>query len=94
MRSPRGRFVRSRPVREQRVDEMLFLIDQEGKAIHALTPIGAGIWSLLIESASIAETKQILKQAFPTVSPRRVARDVEEIFAEFEETGLIRYAAE
>lgn len=92
MRSPRLRFVRSRPVRQERIDEVLFLIDQEGKAIHALAPIGAGIWSLLNEPVSIAETKQVLKQAFPTVPSRKVARDVEEIFAEFEEHGLIRPA--
>jgi len=90
MRSPRRRFIRSRPVREERVDEMLFLIDQEGKAIHALAPISAGIWSLLSEPVSAAETKHILKQAFPTVPSRKVARDVDEIFAEFEEHGLIR----
>jgi hypothetical protein len=92
MRSSRGRFARSRPVREEQVDEILFLIDQDGKAIHALTSVGAGIWSLLREPVSIAETKHILKQAFPTVPPRRVARDVEDIFAEFEEYGLIRHA--
>jgi hypothetical protein len=92
MRSHRHRFVRVRPVREERVDDLLFLVDQEGKAIHALGPVGAGIWSLLREPASIAETRQILKQAFPTVSPRRVARDVEEIFAEFQAFGLIRHA--
>jgi hypothetical protein len=92
MRSPSRRFVRYRDVREERVDAVLFLIDQEHAAIHALAPVGAGIWSLLREPASIAETKQVLKQAFPTVPSRRIARDVEEIFAEFEESGLIRHA--
>lgn len=92
MRTPRARFVRHRQVREERVDDVLFLIDQQERTIHALAPVGAGIWSLLAEPASIAETKQILKQAFPTVTPRRIARDVEEIFAEFEQSGLIRHA--
>jgi hypothetical protein len=90
MRSPRARFVRSRPVREERVDDVLFIIDQQGKAIHALTPLSAGIWLLLGEPVSITETKHIVKQAFPTVPHRKVARDVEEIFVEFEKHGLIR----
>lgn len=89
MRSPSQSFVRIRAIREEQVDTVLFLIDQESKAIHALTPVGAGIWSLLRQPASMAETKQILKQAFPTVSPRRLARDVEAIFAELEEVALI-----
>lgn len=93
MRSHRRRLVRFRPVREEQVDDILFLIDQEGKAIHALAPIGAGIWSLLREPASIAETTKILKQAFPAISPTRVARDVEAIFAELQEHGLIRHAS-
>lgn len=92
MRLHRHRLVRFRPVREEQVDDILFLIDQEGKAIHALAPIGAGIWSLLREPASVAETTRILKLAFPAVSPRRVARDVEAIFAELQGHGLIRHA--
>lgn len=92
MRSPRARYVRHRQVREERVDDVLFLIDQQEQTIHALAPVGAGIWSLLAEPASIAATKQILKQAFPTITPRRIARDVEEIFAEFEQSGLIGHA--
>jgi hypothetical protein len=91
MSAPSRQFVRYRPVREDRVDDVLFLIDQEGKAIHALSPIGAGIWSLLLAPASIAETKRILKQAFPNVPARRIALDVDEIFSEFEEFGLIRH---
>ena len=90
MRSDNRRFVRFRRVREERVDNVLFLIDQESKAIHALTPVGAGIWSLLEQPASVAGTKRILKQAFPTVSRRRIARDVEDIFAELEEFALIQ----
>ena len=92
MPAPSPRFVRQRPLREERLDEVLFLIDREGKAIHALAPIGAGIWSLLQEPTSMAETKTILKQAFPGVPPKRIARDVEAVFAEFQENGLIRHA--
>ena len=92
MRSLRTAYVRSRPVREEWVEDVLFLIDQREQAIHALEPIGAGIWSMLAEPASIAETKKVLCQAFPRISPRRIERDVKRIFAEFEESGLIRNA--
>lgn len=91
MSAPSRQFIRYRAVREERVDEVLFLIDQEGKAIHALAPIGAGIWSLLQAPASIAETKRILKQAFPGIPARRIAVDVDEIFSDLEAFGLIRH---
>lgn len=91
MPAPSRQFVRHRPVREERVDDVLFIIDQDGKAIHALTTIGAGIWSLLLSPASIAETERILKQAFPSVPVRRIARDVGDVFAELEEYGLIQH---
>ena len=92
MPQPSTRYVRHRPVREERVDDMLFLIDEEGKAIHMLTPSSAGIWNLLASPVSIAETKQILKQAFPGVSPKRIARDVETVYHDLESFGLIKNA--
>lgn len=92
MPQPSPRYVRHRTVREERVDDLLFLIDEEGKAIHALAPTSAGIWSLLAVPVSVAEAKRIMKQAFPGVSPKRIARDVDAVFEDLRTFGLIENA--
>ena len=74
------------------MDEALFLIDEAGKAIHLLEGVSPGIWNLLAEPTSVAEAKAILKSAFPHVPPKRVARDVEDLFDDLEAAGLIRHA--
>lgn len=93
MSEARDKFVRQRVVREERMDDVLFLIDEEGKAIHMLEMSGIGVWTLLAESISIAEAKSVLKAAFPGVSARRIARDVEELFDDLEASGLIAHAS-
>lgn len=74
------------------MDDALFLIDEAGEAIHMLEGTSPGIWNLLIEPTSVADTKAILKSAFPHVSAKRIARDVEELFADLEASDLIRHA--
>jgi hypothetical protein len=71
------------------MDEALFLIDEDGKAIHMLDGVSPGIWSLLAEPISVAEAKTVLKTAFPHVPPRRIARDVEALFDDLDRAGLI-----
>jgi hypothetical protein len=71
------------------MDEALFLIDEEGKAIHLLKGVSLGIWTLLAEPISVAEAKTVLKTAFPHVPPKRIARDVEALFDDLDQAGLI-----
>jgi hypothetical protein len=71
------------------MDEALFLIDEEGKAIHLLNGVSLGIWTLLAEPISVAEAKTVLKTAFPQVPPKRIARDVEALFDDLDQAGLI-----
>jgi len=92
MPAPSPRFVRHRPVREERMDEALFLIDEEGKAIHMLDGASPGLWALLAEPVSVAEAKTVLKTAFPHVPPKRIARDVEALFEDLDAAGLITHA--
>jgi hypothetical protein len=71
------------------MDDALFLIDEEGKAIHMLNGIGSGIWTLLAEPISVAEAKTVLKAAFPGMPPKRIAGHVETLFDDLGDTGLI-----
>lgn len=89
--TPDNCYMRHRPVREEWLDDALFLIDEEGKAIHMLEGASPGVWNLLSEPTSCAEAKTILKTAFPLVSPKRIARDVETLFSDLEDAGLIRH---
>ena len=84
------RYMRFRPVREEVVDALLFLVDEEEKAIHALPMSSAAIWSLLKQPTSIIETKRLMRQAFPEVSARRIAHDVDSLFADLLDARLIR----
>lgn len=74
------------------MDEALFLIDEEGKAIHMLDGISPGIWNLLARPISKAEAKTVIKTAFPHVPPKRIARDVEALFDDLDAAGLIAHA--
>ena len=71
------------------MDEALFLIDEEGKAIHMLEGASPGLWQLLEQPMSASEAKTILKTAFPHVPPKRIARDVEALFDDLDAAGLI-----
>jgi hypothetical protein len=71
------------------MDEALFLIDEDGKAIHMLDGVSLGIWTLLAEPISVSEAKTVLKTAFPDVPPKRIARDVEALFDDLDQAGLI-----
>lgn len=71
------------------MDEALFLIDEEGKAIHILEGASPGVWQLLEQPMSMSEAKTILKTAFPHVPPKRIARDVEALFDDLDAAGLI-----
>ena len=82
-------YVRKRGIREEPVDDVVFLIDEGGKAIHMLERLSYGIWNLLDEPMSVAEAKGLVRSPFPGISARRLARDVEMLFIDLEDAGLI-----
>lgn len=93
MSSPAKRYIRQRPVREEPMDDVLFLIDEAGHAIHMLEGASPGLWNLLRDPLSMTEAKRLLKTAFPGVPAQRIARDVEALFDELDEAGLITHAS-
>ena len=74
------------------MDDVLFLVDEEGRAIHMLNQLSTGIWNLLAQPTSIPEAKSLLKVAFPGIPPKRIARDVDALFADLDDAGLIKHA--
>lgn len=91
MPAPDRRYVRHRPVGEERLDDALFLIDEEGQAIHMLEGTSPGIWALLAAPTSVSDAKTLVKTAFPAVPPKRIARDVETLFEDLSAAGLITH---
>lgn len=84
-----GSYRRVRTVREEAVDDKLFLIDREEAAIHMLEPVGQAVWRLLLEPVSIDEVTDILHRAFPDTDRAQIRDDVEAIFIELDSYRLI-----
>lgn len=85
--SPYRRF---RAVREERVDDQLFLVDQEGAAIHMLDPVATAVWTLLAEPVRVDEVAEAFASFFPDADTARIRDDVEDLFAELESYDLIQ----
>jgi hypothetical protein len=84
-----SRPVVRRTVREERVDGILFLIDEEEKAIHTLDPLPAAIWEILREPVAPAAIVRLLVEAFPQERPDRVARDLRRLLRDLDAKGLL-----
>ena len=82
-------YRRHRAVREDELDGVLFLIDEEEKSIHALEPLGRAIWLLLLEPTAIGEIVALLSEAFPGVPRGRIAADVRRLLSDLEDSNLI-----
>jgi hypothetical protein len=83
------RFRRMPGIREEQLDEVLFLINEDARSIHALLPVGAGVWEVLAETATQRDIVEVLTEAFPAVSRNRVAGDVRTLVEDFLDAGLI-----
>ena len=82
-------YRRHRTVREDELDGVLFLIDEEEKSIHALEPLGRAIWHLLLEPTGTGEIVALLSEAFPGASQGRIAADVRRLLSDLEDSNLI-----
>ena len=82
-------FCRHRAVREDELDGVLFLIDEEEKSIHALEPLGRAIWLLLLEPTATGEIVALLSEAFPGVPRGRIAADVRRLLSDLEDSNLL-----
>ncbi len=85
-------YRRFRAVREEMVDDQLFLIDQEGAAIHMLNPMAAAVWALLSDAIRVDEVAEAFTGYFPDADAAVIRDDIEDLFAEFESYDLIQPA--
>jgi hypothetical protein len=86
---PHAVFQRFREVRCEWVDDTLFIIDAEEKAIHGLDRLSAAIWELLLEPWSADGAGRLVAQAYPGQPLEDVLDDVEQVFADLESYNLI-----
>ncbi len=82
-------FVRCRHVVSRRVDQDVFLVDEETTAIHQLNAVGAAIWEMLEEPRKLSEILDILHTAFPDKSKKTIKKDVKALLEDFLDEELI-----
>ena len=71
-----ARLRRNPVVREESIDDALFLIDEAGDAIYHLDALGAALWRLLEAEPALDELAGLFAEAFPEVDPMTLANDV------------------
>ena len=96
--SPRGdmagevRYSRNPAIIKRQIDDTVFLVNPREDTIFYLNPLSAGIWHLLAQPTTPAETIRIVQQAFTETPPEQIASDVRNLFAELKKKDLIQLA--
>ena len=94
--SPRGdmagevRFSRNPAIIKRQIDDTIFLVHPRDDTIFYLNPLSAGIWRLLAQPTTAAETIRIVQQAFTDTPPEQIASDVQSLFDELKRKDLIQ----
>ncbi len=86
---PKTPFVRNRPIRTEKMDDNLFLIDQDMGTIDMLDPLGSLIWEILAEPISVEDMAHLISEAFPATDIKQIQSDVQSLFNEFFENEWI-----
>lgn len=86
---PKTPFVRNRPIRTEKMDDNLFLIDQEKGSIDMLDPLGSLIWEVLAEPICVEDMALLISEAFPETDIKQIQSDVQSLFNEFFENEWI-----
>lgn len=86
---PKVPFVRNRLIRTEKMDDNLFLIDQEMGTIDMLDPLGALIWEVLEEPICAEDMALLISEAFPETDIHQIQSDVLILFNEFYENEWI-----
>lgn len=82
-------FVRCRHVASRKVDQDVFLVDENTKAIHQLNAVGAAVWELLDEPRKIADILDILHTVFPGKSRKTIKKDIKALLEDLLDEELI-----
>lgn len=85
----RRKFVRGSGVTELERENGAVLVSPDGSEIFRIDRIGRAVWILLREPVSANDAADVLAEAFPGESPRKIRLDVGRLFMELAENGLI-----
>ena len=83
-------YRRHRVVREEIVDNRLFIIDSQEAAIHMLEKTGILVWALLEQKTTVDQAVDAVAGIFPSAERAMIDEDVEDMFAELEGYRLIQ----
>ena len=67
-----------------------FLVNPDRDGIHVLNETGRIIWQLLDDPLSLDEACLLLEEVYPGTDPACIAGDLQELFADLLDAGLIR----
>jgi len=72
----------------RQVEEDLVLLDLESGIYFALDPVGARIWALVADGASLAAARDTMLEEF-NVEAERLEQDIRALISELEQRKLI-----
>ena len=72
----------------RQVEEDLVLLDLESGIYFALDPVGARIWALVADGASLAATRDTMLEEF-NVETEQLEQDIRALISELEQRKLI-----
>ena len=82
-------YCRNQRIVERRIDNTIFLVNQETNTIYYLNQLGTAIWQLLAKPISAADAAEVVRQAFPDISQKQIDRDVDGLFNELVNKRLL-----
>ncbi len=76
-------------VLSRELDDETVLLDLASGTYFGLNEVGASVWAMLKEEASVAEMREAIVQAYDGVTLETAAKDLEHLLGDLERRGLI-----
>lgn len=86
---PHGPLRPSPEVFERRVEDALFLVNEETDSIHHLNPMAETIWRLAAQGHSQEDIIDLVAAAFPQLAKGRISRDVGQLVTSLVQRRLL-----
>ena len=82
-------YVQNPKITARDMGDAVFLANPEDGTIFHLNAVGAALWRLLEEPTSMRQAATDLQTAFPDVPRERIEDDIEDLFDDLEDEGLV-----
>ena len=82
-------YMQNSNIDERSIDDTVFLVDPKTDKIFYLNPISTGIWQLLRQPTSVFDATTIVQEAFPEISPHKIAEDVSKLINQMRKRNLV-----